>query len=74
MTLLRLKQIIDSTISGLREYEDPDKIPVLLTISSIHPVIGSEPSCGIRWAGMGFDWEHGQFRLYPSVPLVENKW
>ena len=67
MNLSELKTIIDSTVNNLRDYQDSKSIPVLITLSD--KSIGARSSSRVDFAGMGFDWEHGQFRLEPSKRL-----
>ena len=67
MDLLELKTIIDSTIENLR-YEKPENISVLITLSESS--IGPRASSSVKYASLGFDWEHNQFRLQPRKPLV----
>jgi YHS domain-containing protein len=67
VNLKELKLIIDSTIDNLH-YEKPENIPVLITLSESS--IGSRAASSVEYAGMGFDWERGQFRLEPSKSLV----
>lgn len=68
MNLLELKKIIDYTIKNLHSYQHPQEIPVLITLSESS--IGSRAASGIKYAGLGFDWERGQFRLEPTKTLV----
>lgn len=68
MNLEELKYIVDRTIEHLHDYENPKEIPVLITLSENS--IGSRASCEVSFVGMGFDWEHGQFRIEPSKSLV----
>ena len=68
MNLKELKNTIDFTIERLHDYEDLNEIPVLITLSD--KSIGSRASSIITYAGMGIDWEHGQFRIEPAKHLV----
>jgi len=68
MNLKELKTVVDSEINNLHSYEKPEDIPVLVTLSETS--IGSRAASGIKYAGMGFDWEQGQFRLEPVMKLV----
>lgn len=68
MTLQHLKAIIDSVIVNLREYESAGDIPVLIDLAE--PSVGAMASSSVTYAGMGIDWEHGQFRLSTKDKLV----
>jgi hypothetical protein len=68
MDLKQLKDTVDFTIKNLRDYEDPSEIPVLITLSE--PSIGSRAFSQVVHVGMGFDWEHGQFRIAAEKQLV----
>lgn len=68
MNLKELKEIVDFEIKNLREYEKPEDISVLITLSESS--MGARASSSIKYIGMGFDWEHGQFRIEPSLSLV----
>lgn len=68
MNLSSLKEAIDSAIEHLPNHESPDNILVLITLSESS--MGARASTGIYHAAMGFDWEHGQFRLAPNKELV----
>lgn len=68
MNLVELKTIIDFTIENLHDYQDAGKIPVLITLSESS--IGARASSEVIYANLGFDWEHGQFRIQPIKKLV----
>lgn len=68
MKLSMLKIIVDLTISRLRDYQKAEDIEVLITLSDAS--VGARASSRVEHAGLGFDWEQGQFRLSPSKPLV----
>jgi hypothetical protein len=63
-----LKIIVDLTISRLRDYQKAEDIEVLITLSDAS--VGARASSRVEHAGLGFDWEQGQFRISPSKPLV----
>lgn len=67
-SLSDLKRAVDFEIGQLREYESPDDIPVIVTMSESS--VGSRAGTTIHHAGIGMDWEHGQFRIAPDKPLV----
>jgi len=69
MNLKELKSTIDFTIENLNDYQNPEEINVLITLEESS--IGARASSGIKYVGMGFDWERGQFRIEPSKPLVK---
>lgn len=67
MNLEELKNIVDRTIEHLYDKE-PKDVPVLITLSENS--MGARASCFVKYAGLGFDWEHGQFRIEPDKLLV----
>jgi len=69
MDLEELKTIVDDTISHLNTIDDAKDISVLITLSENS--IGGRASCSIKYACLGFDWEHGQFRIEPTKNLVK---
>lgn len=68
MNLKELKTIVDLTIKHLQSNQKPEEIQVLITLSESS--IGARASSGLKYAGLGFDWEHNQFRLESSKALV----
>ena len=68
MKLTELKNAIEFAIENLREYDSPDDIQVIISLSE--PSMGASAGTSIGFAGMGFDWERGQFRIEPSEKLV----
>lgn len=69
MNLQQLKVTVDRTIELLQTHQSAEEIPVLITLSNNS--VGARGSCEAKYIGMGFDWEHGQFRIEPSVRLVK---
>ena len=67
MNLEELKSVVDGTIEHLYNKAAKD-VPVLITLSESS--MGARSSCVAKYAGLGFDWEHGQFRIEPNNPLV----
>jgi hypothetical protein len=67
MNLKELKKTVDLTIENLRR-QDPKDIPVLITLSESS--MGARASSSVKYTGMGFDWENGQFRIEPEKALV----
>ena len=43
---------------------------IVVAIDLTEPSYGARSATGIASAGMGFDWEHGQFRITPAEKLV----
>ena len=70
MNLKELKNIVDFAIENLQHHQNPEEISVLITLSESS--VGSRASSTIKYVGMGFDWEHGQFRIEP-VTLVSKE-
>jgi hypothetical protein len=68
MNLAEAKAVIDHIIDNLYAYQDPTKIPILITLSERS--IGGRASSGVDNMVMGFDWESNQFRIQPSKSLV----
>jgi hypothetical protein len=68
LNLSELKSTVDFTIEQLHDYENPEEINVLITLDESS--MGARASSGIRFVGMGFDWEHGQLRIEPTKKLV----
>jgi hypothetical protein len=68
MNLKELKFIIDFMVNGLNSYEKPEDIEVLINISE--KSIGASASSKVQYAGMGIDWEHGQFRIEPCFNMI----
>jgi len=67
VNLKELKTVVDSTIEHLH-FEKPENISVLITLSE--GSIGARASSGVKRVGLGFDWEHNQFRIEPNKALV----
>lgn len=68
MNLLELQQNIEFTIKYLNKWDEAKDIAVLITLSESS--IGARASEKVKYAGVGIDWEHGQFRIEPEKPLV----
>ena len=66
--LAELKRIIDFTIEHLQNHQSPEETNVLITLSETS--MGARASSEIKYAGMGMDWEHGQFRIEPTKSIV----
>lgn len=68
MNLDELKFVVDHTIEHLHHGMQSKDIPVLITLSENS--MGARSSSNVKYAGLGFDWEHGQFRIEPEKSLV----
>jgi hypothetical protein len=67
MNLAELKTIVDRSIEQLK-FEKPENVSVLITLSESS--MGARASSCVKYAGLGFDWERGQFRFEPDKSLV----
>lgn len=65
MNLKELKTYIDNIYNSCR---NPENISILITLCE--GSIGPRASAGVKNMHLGFDWEHGQFRIEPEIPLV----
>lgn len=63
--------IVDFSIKNLHISQNSEEIPILITLSENS--IGPRASCEIKSAGLGFDWEHNQFRIQPTDELVHKE-
>lgn len=68
MNLEELKYDVDFAVNQLHEYENPKNIKVLINLSQSS--VGARAFSEISYAGIGVDWEHGQFRIEPTKHLV----
>jgi len=67
MTLTDLKHTID-TLS--LQHRDPD-LQVVIDISGEYSM-GARPSVPVKFVYSGIDWEDGQLRIQPEVPLYRS--
>lgn len=68
MNLAELKKRVDLTIQQIeRNGNSIESIPVYVTTSD--DSLGGRAKIGVIWAGMGFDWEHGEFRIDTSEKI-----
>lgn len=68
MNLLELKNQVDFAIDNLHSSDNPEEIPVLITLSE--PSLGARNSIGVKYVSIGVDWERNQFRILPETELV----
>jgi len=69
LNLAELKQNIDFEIENLNSNNKNSKdVIVLITLNE--SCMGARASSGIKYIGMGFDWESGQLRIEPVKNLV----
>lgn len=66
ISLAELQRAVDVAASS--HYRSPEEVAVLITLDQ--PSMGPRASVGVYHAGLGFDWEDGQFRLAPAERLV----
>ena len=55
------------------EGRKPEDIDVVITIELPFMSCGQRPCTGVKYVGMGFDWEAGQFRITPDDKLMAIK-
>ncbi len=67
MTLTELKNAIDTALQFER---NTDNIDVVITTVLPYITYGQRPCMDVRYVGMGFDWESGQFRIEPEEKLM----
>lgn len=67
MNLAELARIINLNMQFER---NPEKITVVITTKKPYATCGSRPCTGVASAGMGFDFEDGQFRITPEESLM----
>lgn len=68
MNLKELKTRVDFALDRLKSYENPEDIPVLITLSETS--MGARAFAHVKYASLGTDWERGQFRLEAMTPLA----
>jgi len=71
MKLLGLINAINTTLQV--ERRKPEDIDVVITTELPFATCGQRPCVGVRYVGMGFDWESGQFRITPDEKLMAVK-
>lgn len=71
MNLSELKSTVDFTIKHLQDHQKPEDINVLITLEENS--VGARAYSGVRYVGMGFDWEHGQLRIEPTKKLISKE-
>lgn len=65
MNIRKLKEIVDMTVSRLKDDEDP-----VVCVELEEPSVGAGASEEINFANRGMDWERQQFRLIPKTSLI----
>ena len=71
MKLLELINAINTTLQF--EHRKPEDIDVVITTELPFMTCGQRPCTGVKFVGMGFDWEAGQFRITPDDKLMAVK-
>ena len=67
MNLLQLKSAIDT---ALKIEKNAENINVVITTKVPYAYCGQRPCTNVASAGMGFDFEAGQFRITPEEDLM----
>lgn len=67
MTLNKLKSAVDTALQYERH---PENVDVVITTKLPYATCGQLPYAGVKYVGMGFDWEAGQFRIEPIEDLI----
>ena len=70
MSLTELKNIIET---AMKFEKDPDNINVVISTELPYITCGQRPCVYVKYAGIGFDWEAGQFRIEPEEKLMAVK-
>ena len=70
MTLKELKNAVDTAMQFER---NPENVDVVISTTLPYSTCGQRPCTYVRYVGMGFDWEQGQFRIEPKEKLMEIK-
>lgn len=69
MTILELANCLSE---ALKQGASPND-EVYITTKELEPSLGARPKCGTKYAGLGFDWEQGEFRIQPAEDLRKIK-
>lgn len=67
MKLNELKSAVDMALQYERH---PENVEVVITTKLPYATCGQLPCAGVKYVGMGFDWEAGQFRIKPMEDLM----
>lgn len=67
---MKLTELISSINSALQFEKHPENIEVVISTKVPFITCGQSPCTGVKYVGMGFDWEHGQFRIEPEEKLM----
>lgn len=71
---MKLIGLINAINTALQfERRKPEDIEVVISTELPYMTCGQSPCTGVKWAGMGFDWEAGQFRITPEDKLMAVK-
>ena len=70
---MKLTQLASAVNSALEHERRPEEINVVITTALPYITCGQLPCADVRCAGMGFDWEAGQFRITPAEALMAVK-
>ena len=67
---MKLTELIGSINSALQFEKHPENIEVVISTELPYITCGQRPCTGVKYVGMGFDWEYGQFRITPEEKLM----
>ncbi len=70
MKLTELKEKVDM---ATRIQPRPENVEVVISTVLPYATVGQRPCVGVKYVGMGFDWEAGQFRIEPEEKLIIRK-
>lgn len=70
-SLEEFKNEIDSVYDNVKKHSNPKEIQILITTSE--NTVGARSCCKIDGVSIGFDFESGQVRIEPSIPLLKEK-
>ena len=68
MNLFELMKAIN--LAKLIESRKLENIDVVIDTELPYATVGQRPCIGVKYAGMGFDFEAGQFRIEPKEKLI----
>ena len=70
---MNLKELQSAICTALQFEKVPENVEVVITTQLPYATCGQRPGTGVKYVGMGFDWESGQFRIEPKEKLMEVK-